>query len=54
MAEATGRELGQISLEEALAPTALVAEKDSERRSRFCRSLGLAGCSAAWSVRRDD
>jgi hypothetical protein len=35
MAEATGRELGRISLEEALALTALVAEKEPERRSRF-------------------
>jgi hypothetical protein len=35
MAEATARELGRISLEEALALTALVAEKDPERRSRF-------------------
>jgi hypothetical protein len=35
MAEATARELGKISLEEALALTALVAEKDPERRSRF-------------------
>ena len=43
MAEATGRELGQISLEEALAPTALVAERDPERRSRFAvRSVSPA------------
>ncbi len=35
MAEATARELGRISLEEALALTALVAEKDPERSSRF-------------------
>ena len=35
IAEATARELGRISLEEALALTALVAEKDPERRSRF-------------------
>jgi hypothetical protein len=35
MAEATARELGRITLEEALALTALVAEKDPERRSRF-------------------
>ncbi len=35
MAEATARELGRISLEEALALTALVAEKEPERRSRF-------------------
>jgi hypothetical protein len=35
MAEATARELGRISLEESLALTALVAEKDPERRSRF-------------------
>jgi hypothetical protein len=35
MAEATARELGRISLEETLALTALVAEKDPERRSRF-------------------
>ena len=34
-AEATARELGRISLEEALALTALVAEKEPERRSRF-------------------
>jgi hypothetical protein len=31
----TARELGRISLEEALALTALVAEKEPERRSRF-------------------
>jgi hypothetical protein len=35
MAEATARELGRISLEEALELTALVAEKEPERRSRF-------------------
>jgi hypothetical protein len=35
MAEATARELGRISLEEAFALTALVAEKEPERRSRF-------------------
>ena len=35
MAEATARELGRISLENALALTALVAEKDPKRRSRF-------------------
>jgi hypothetical protein len=35
MAEATARELGRITPEEALALTALVAEKDPERRSRF-------------------
>ncbi len=35
MAETTARELGRISLEEALALTALVAEKEPERRSRF-------------------
>jgi hypothetical protein len=35
MAEATARELGRISLEGALALTALVAEKEPERRSRF-------------------
>ena len=35
IAEATARELGRISLEEALALTALVAEKEPERRSRF-------------------
>jgi hypothetical protein len=35
VAEATARELGRISLEEALALTALVAEKEPERRSRF-------------------
>jgi hypothetical protein len=35
MAEAIARELGRISLEEALAMTALVAEKEPERRSRF-------------------
>jgi len=32
MAEATARELGRISLEEALALTALVAGKEPERR----------------------
>jgi hypothetical protein len=32
MAEATARELGRISLEEALALTALVAEKDPAGR----------------------
>ena len=44
MAEATARELGRISLEEALALTALVAENGPERRpgSRFD---GFAGCS---------
>ena len=35
MAEATAQELGRISLEEALALTALVAEKAPKRRSRF-------------------
>jgi hypothetical protein len=35
MAEATARELGRISLEEALGLTVLVAEKEPERRSRF-------------------
>jgi hypothetical protein len=35
MAEATARELGRISLEEALSLTALVAEKEPERRSRY-------------------
>jgi hypothetical protein len=35
MAEATAREFGRISLEEASALTALVAEKEPERRSRF-------------------
>jgi hypothetical protein len=35
MAEATARELGRISLAESLALTALVAEKEPERRSRF-------------------
>jgi hypothetical protein len=35
MAEATARELGRISLKEALALTALVAEIEPERRSRF-------------------
>ena len=35
MAEATARELGRVSLEEALALTTLVAEKDPQRRSRF-------------------
>ena len=35
MAEATARELGRISLDESLALTALVAEKEPERRSRF-------------------
>jgi hypothetical protein len=35
MAESTARELGRISLEEALALTALVAEQDPERRSRY-------------------
>lgn len=35
LAEATAREFGRISLEEALALTALVAEKEPERRSRF-------------------
>jgi hypothetical protein len=34
-AEATARELGRLSLDESLALTALVAEKDAERRSRF-------------------
>jgi hypothetical protein len=35
MAEATARELGRITLKEALGLTALVAEKEPERRSRF-------------------
>jgi len=35
MAEATAREFGMISLEEALGLTALVAERELERRSRF-------------------
>jgi len=35
LAEATARELGRISLDESLALTVLVAEKDPERRSRF-------------------
>jgi hypothetical protein len=35
VAEATARELGRIKLDEALALTALVAEKEPERRSRF-------------------
>jgi hypothetical protein len=34
-AEATARELGRITLDESLALTALVAEKDPQRRSRF-------------------
>ena len=34
-AEATARELGRLSLDESLLLTALVAEKDPERRSRF-------------------
>ena len=35
LAEATARELGRISLDESLALTVLVAEKELERRSRF-------------------
>jgi hypothetical protein len=35
LAEATARELGRIGLDESLALTALVAEKDPDRRSRF-------------------
>ena len=35
VAEATARELGRIKLDEALALTALAAEKEPERRSRF-------------------
>jgi hypothetical protein len=35
MAKTTARELGRISLEEALALTALVAKKEPKRRSRF-------------------
>jgi hypothetical protein len=35
MSEATARELGRTSLEEALALIALFAEKEPERRSRF-------------------
>jgi hypothetical protein len=35
MPEATARELGMISLEEALGLTDLVAERELERRSRF-------------------
>ena len=35
MAEATALELGRISLEESLALSALVAEKEPERRFRF-------------------
>ena len=34
-AEATARELSRLSLDESLLLTALVAEKDPERRSRF-------------------
>jgi hypothetical protein len=44
MAEATARELGRISLEEALALTALVAEQEPERRSRFAVRC-CVGCS---------
>jgi hypothetical protein len=39
VAEATARELGRITLEEALGLTALVAEKEPERRSRFAVRL---------------
>jgi hypothetical protein len=42
MAEATASELGRISLDESLALTVLVAEKEPRRRSRFG---GCAGCS---------
>jgi hypothetical protein len=35
MAEATASELGRISLDESLALTGLVAEKEPRRRSRF-------------------
>jgi hypothetical protein len=35
VAETTARELGRISLDEALALTALVAEREPARRSRF-------------------
>jgi hypothetical protein len=35
MAEATASELGRISLDESLALTVLVAEKEPRRRSRF-------------------
>ena len=35
VAEMTARKLGRISLDESLALTVLVAEKDPERRSRF-------------------
>jgi hypothetical protein len=44
VAEATARELGRISLAEALALTALVAKKEPERRSRSL-FVGYAGCS---------
>jgi hypothetical protein len=35
LAEATARELGRLTLDESLGLTALVAEQDPERRSRF-------------------
>ena len=35
VAEMTAREIGKVTLHEALLLTALVAEKDAERRSRF-------------------
>jgi hypothetical protein len=36
VAEATARELGRITLDESLALTALVAQNDPGRRSRYC------------------
>ena len=44
MAEATAREFGMISLEEALGLTALVAERELER-GHGSRFGGCAGCS---------
>jgi hypothetical protein len=42
MAEMTARGLGRVTLDEALALTALVAELEPERRSRY-RFAGFAG-----------
>jgi hypothetical protein len=52
IAEATARELGRISLEEALALTALVAEKEPERRSRVRCSVAAPAARGQAKQRR--
>jgi hypothetical protein len=44
VAEMTARELGRITLEEALALTVLVVQKDPGRRSRYAVRW-YSGCS---------